>query len=732
MSKRAPLAPRTPRRPSRRRRRLELLATGGLGALVATFASTPPGWAQSFQATGSPAYDVISNQYTATVDAGTPGQTIIHVHQPKAVITWDTGSTGSGVYNFQPTGTTATFSGVNDVLTDFTVLNIINDGSSRAVQFNGTVNSVVYNDLSGQATGGNIWFFNPGGIILGPTASFNVGSLLLSTATPSDTSTSFADDYIQLGSQPGSQAAVQIMNGAQINASNYVAIVAPQVIQAGTITAGGSVAMVAAEGATMTIPIGGGLFAISVDSGTTATNAFSHTGSTGNSVSGDPTAPRRIEIVAVPRNVATTMLLSGSIGYDAATAATSDDGVVVLGGTGAGISDGAIVNPTASDATLTIGEGTNFLSGSTVIAGHVTASATTANTSFAGNALIDGMSDLTATVASGHSIASTGDLTLASYAFNSAGDQIGGNAIVTVGGSLTAAGTLSVSAAAIGHSGTGDPPGDGGNALGGTAVLTVNQGAGGDLGAQAAVIRVDASGTGGTGADAGGNGTGGSAALMLAGGKATASAGVVVTANGTGGDTQGSNTAGTGHGGVALISLWTNNSGVGSPTLSVPNGAVGVTANGIGGTADCVNCIDPSLGIVAGTGGAGGAGVGGTARLNIGVGTFTAATVGVSGGATGGDGALGAGFDINGTPLNGGPGDPRPAGLEHSTRRVGLSPSPPLPSTRAAPAGMAARAMSFPARLSAVQAARAASPMVAPPASMLIRAFSIRFLRAAR
>ena len=63
---------------------------------------------------------------------------------------------------------------------------IVPTDPTRAISLNGTVNST----LAGGATGGNIWFVSPGGIVVGATATFDVGGLLLTTlAVPSFTPT---------------------------------------------------------------------------------------------------------------------------------------------------------------------------------------------------------------------------------------------------------------------------------------------------------------------------------------------------------------------------------------------------------------------------------------------------------------------------------------------------------------------------------------------------------------
>ena len=79
----------------------------------------------------------------------------------------------------------------------------------------------------------------------------------------------------------GSHSAIQIQNGAQINAlqqNSYVALVAPRIEQGGKVRVNGSAAYVAGEQLSMTM--NQGLFDIQVDVGTTDANGVVHSGAT--------------------------------------------------------------------------------------------------------------------------------------------------------------------------------------------------------------------------------------------------------------------------------------------------------------------------------------------------------------------------------------------------------------------------------------------------------------------
>src|SRR3546814_3646101 len=79
------------------------------------------------------------------------------------------------------------------------------------------------------------------------------------------------------------------------------------------------------------IRINGGLFDINVLVGAAGGEAIVHGGSTGGPAHvQDDTDRNRIYMVAVPKNDAVTMLVSGQIGYDAAVAQVDPNGAVVL------------------------------------------------------------------------------------------------------------------------------------------------------------------------------------------------------------------------------------------------------------------------------------------------------------------------------------------------------------------------------------------------------------------
>jgi len=246
-----------------------------------------------------------------------------------ATINWSPNDTavGGGPINFLPTGNVATFTSTPGI-TDYTVLNrIVPNDPSRSILLDGSVVST----LEGTSTiGGNIWFYSPGGILIGSNAVFDVGGLLLTTADLPNGFGASGDNFSAFFSAPNSSSSIQVQPGAQINAHNsYVAIVAPRIEQNGTVNVDGSAAYVAAEQLTMTFDQG--LFDISVDLGTDDANGIVHTGTTtgtGNATSDDH---HSIYMVAVPKNNALTMLLNGGqVGFTDAIGATVENGQIVL------------------------------------------------------------------------------------------------------------------------------------------------------------------------------------------------------------------------------------------------------------------------------------------------------------------------------------------------------------------------------------------------------------------
>ncbi|HKT85526.1 MAG TPA: hypothetical protein VJQ77_05510 [Novosphingobium sp.] len=583
------------------RRRQTALCGASLSALILAIATPQPATAQSFQGTGT----VTSG--TASISTGA-GTTDVFVGSGEVIIDWRTTSAGSNVV-FQPAGTTSTFqdSGFSGP-TNYTVLNRIVpvDGSgaptSATVEFDGTVNSTLFGQV-----GGNVWFYSPNGVILGPTATFNVGGLVLTT-NPIDTTGGLygPSGQIRFAGPAGSLAPVTIQSGARINAlrnaqlpSNdvYVALVAPRIEQAGTVRSDGSIAYVAAEVADITI--NAGLFDITVTTGTTDPNGLVHTGTTGGSASASASDIKTIYMVAMGKNDGLTMLLNGGIGYDAAALATDDGSAVVLSaGHGLGFDAG---DPRTATASIAIGDA-QFSSVTTARATDTITVAPTDTTVFDRFATLDAVNRVELNALGGAQIIANDTLGVPSdilfppfgtrYSLDvSAGyAEQGGTIAINVdgGGALTAAGRLRLRAIGDG-SDTAALSLDG---IGGTIGIDLVSGS---IGADA--LEIDASGYGGDVASGtGGDGTGGSVSISSAGSLSATGLTIDATGNGGSGDIGGGGIGGAirlDAPGGTIIAPFMNLNASGSGGFALNQGGAGT-----GGTID----ITASAGGILGNG----------------------------------------------------------------------------------------------------------------------------------
>ena len=577
----------------------------------------------------------------------------VNVNGPQTIINWtptDNAATG-GAIDFLPAGNTLNFSGSGN----YTVLNRFVNGAggslSRQIALNGTVNSVD-SATSGQR-GGNIWFYNAGGILIGASGVINVGSLVLTTNDVITTGGLFGPSgEIRFRGGAGSTSAItvngSIDTGNAINpGSSYVALVAPRVVQAGTVRVDGSVAYVAAEQAD--IRINGGLFDINVSVGAEGGNAITHTGSTtGPAHQQGDTDQSRIYMVAIPKNVAVTMLVSGQVGYDAVTAQTDPNGAVRLSA-GYNITNGELnaAPATATAANITVND---TLFRSSVFArasGNFFAQAlqqvpppfsTSAPPPHIGRIFVQGdgtfIGDASARmdINAGQIAGATGDFTLQSGGIGGVG---GASQLYVNGGQLGVGGALTVSANGAADAVTG-------NAQGGTALFRQTGGA-----VSAGTLIVSADALGDVAAGTSGTGIGGTATIDLLGGTINAAA-IVASASGVGGVGQtgsdlnppdpvvGGN-GGFGQGGTAAINIG------GGATVNATT--INAAARGQGGDG---GAYEPFFFAAApGTPGNGGNGQGGNAAVNITGGTVNAADIIADASGVGGDG--GASFSSSST-----------------------------------------------------------------------------------
>jgi filamentous hemagglutinin family protein len=508
-----------------------LIGVAGLAIAAATLSQ--PAVAQSFKGTPS----IVTGGGSIST---APNNTTVNIDAPVNVINWrPDDTTGTGTILFQPSGTTALFRSAN--FQDFAVLNRIlpvdiNGASviTRPIRFDGTVNSQFGG--SGTTTAGSIWFYTPGGIILGASSAFNVGSLVLSTSDINPANVFVGNNgTINFTGTPNPASAITIQNGAQVNAlingSSYVALVAPRIVQNGTIQVDGSAALVGAEAVDITMDGPSGLFDITVSTGTSDANGVVHggTGTTSGPASGGAGDPQRIYMMAIPKNTAISMLVNGNVGYTPAATATVQNGEVILSA-GYDIVNGSMdlgehatpVN--AVPANITIGETSNASTSFTsrVIArasGDLLASPGAAVNglsflAFSGSAFLFG--DRSSVVEASNNteiIGVGGDLFVSS---RRAGQ--GGNAAVrALGGLIGVGGDLTVDASSLGFSGQTSgislSNSDGGNGRGGNASLSAVNGILRITGA----TQVSARGIGGYGTQSMGTGYGGTATVNLSG-----------------------------------------------------------------------------------------------------------------------------------------------------------------------------------------------------------------------
>ncbi|MGB3805380.1 MAG: hypothetical protein WA935_15215 [Sphingopyxis granuli] len=590
--------------------------------------------------------------------------TTVGVSGPQTIINWvpdDSAPTGGDIevlqqnhnWNFNGSG-------------DFVVLNRFVNGAggalSRRVALNGNINS-----LDGSAQSGSIWFYNAGGILIGTDAMINVGSLVLTT-NAIETGDGFFDPAtgaIRFRATPGSVATVTV-NG-RINAnhefnpgSSYVALVAPRIAQAGRVQANGSVAYVAAEAAD--IRINTGLFDINVITGTEGGDAITHTGiTTGPAHVDGSNYDSRIHMVAIAKNDAVTMLVSGQVGYQDATIVQTDpDGAVRLSA-GYNIVGGEIDASTANGpaANITVGD-VRFLSNTTAHAsgaflgqsqqqlpavpptGPVPERPGEIHVEGEGLFIGDASAALVVgTGGSGQSAGADGNLTIeSSGATGDASVTVRDGGSIFVGG-LPGGGTLAIRADGRTDQVTGINQG-------GTATFSQS-------GGRTEVGNLVISAVAEDGNTPGGTGRGGVARAELTGGELEAGDIAVVARGGGGFGTSGADfdsgipvgpagTGGTGSGGTATMRI---------DGADVQMGALLIDASGRGGSGGEFYAF-----VTGGDAGDGGDGIGGSASFDLVSGTISGGTLNVDAHGEGGSGGatydFSSGSDLTGAQGGGG------------------------------------------------------------------------------
>lgn len=637
--------------------RSQLLSASGLALATALVAAGPAIRAQSFQATPTATFGSV------TINTG-PTTTAITVSGPSAVINWtptDSAPTGGPII-FQTSGTTATFSNGVSGPADFAVLNrIIPTGSNRPIQFNGEVISQIQSAVAGPRPGGTVFFYSPGGILIGSSAIFNVGNLVLTT---SDLGFDAAGNFDTNGSyvfQPATVpgARISVAGGAQISASqdgSYLALVAPTIENNGRIEVNGSAALVAADAATITFSPSG-LFDIEVTSGSSSSGlAMLNTGTiTGPAASGINV--HRIYMVAVPKNDALTMAIGAgsSLGFDIAGAADVDGNAIILSAgrdvIGGNVQFGASPGGGTGSANIVGSDG--FVS--SALEAHATGGAQFGSQSpdgltFASDLFVRSTGGSAILFAEGSGFVNVaGNVQLRGDVFgtNPANPAVavGADLLALDGGTISIAGSAVLSASAVGGF-TLQPDTSGGDGIGGLARIEALNGSSISIGGDA-ILQAFGEGGGSQVGDAGGGSGFGGIARVTAGG---AQASLISIGGGLETDTSGYGATGTG----CVSCLSDGGRGIGGQTRIEANNASTITVEN---TMRLKSRGDGAGGRL----GPGGAGRGGTAgmlatsggNLRLGPVVVDVSAVGGASETLGGN-ASGGQVDISSTGANGG------------------------------------------------------------------------------
>jgi hypothetical protein len=497
--------------------------------------------------------------------------------------------------------------------------------SSRAISLNGTITSITTG--AAVSTTGSIYFYSPGGFVLGASSIINVGSLVLSASpilVSGGTFVNGANNTVVFNpANAGSSITTNV--GSQITATNsdsYVAMVAPKVVHGGSINVSGSAALVGAEAATINFSPNG-LFDIQVTAGTTDATGVSTSGTITGAASTGAADVHRAYLVAVPKNTALTMLIGAgsNLGFNVAGAANVVGNTVVLsagrdisggsiGAYSAGTTGGAVANLQVNDSNFTSAvnsESTGFSHYSAFAPMHFYSNV---------NAHADGEIWFSTQAAAG-TIDVDGSLSLSTERYGNSGQSINASTVnlynVNGGGRITVDGATTINTNAHGGwSGISGTPG--GNATAGNVNVDATYGGIVEL---LGGLTVNANGYAGGAFAAGVNGgigTGGNVNLYTIGDNShfTITGASSLSANGYGGSGNGGecfSCNGSGGDGVGgLVGIGPDNATTTGSVMTF-NGNVTGSANGYGGAA---------------AGGVAGKGTGGSAKLLSGnLGTVT-------------------------------------------------------------------------------------------------------------
>lgn len=409
--------------------RSRLLLGCGAGALAVALSLAPErAAAQAFQATP---VVVVGN---ATIDRTVPAQDLIQVNTPTAVIDWTPIEDASGnALTFLPAGSTARFFDA-PAQGGFAVLNrVLPSTNGNVVTMNGTVISSLQDAAGGFSPGGFVAFYSPTGFLIGSTAVFDVGSLMLTTLDP-DLAT--FDDFVSgtgalnLVGATGTTARITISPGASITGTpqnSFFIAAAAGLDVFGGVQVNGSHAYVAAEQANLTLT--NGLFDIVIPVGTSVANAMNINGNVGGPSSTGAGDNHLIYAVAQAAANPIQMLFGGNLGFAPAASAGIVNGEIILSANydvfgrsvnGGSVSDGTLARFTAraersaTSANLFVTDAT-ITSSTLAIGTHTTqVSAQTGPATVNGNLQVIARQNASLTASNAQTLLVTGDVLVAS------------------------------------------------------------------------------------------------------------------------------------------------------------------------------------------------------------------------------------------------------------------------------------------------------------------------------
>ncbi len=581
--------------------RRQLMVGCAAGATLTVAAMPDEARAQAFNATP------FTQDGSVTYNRSTPGTETVTVNTPTAIVGWNINppSQPGDPYVFLPGGATATFQNGSGTA-NFAVLNRIFGAGGAPVRFDGNVISRLTDAVTGVTTpGGTVIFQNTGGIIVGASAVFDVGSLVLTALNIAGEESGYGGGtFINSGGgldftgvpEPYDQA-IEIEAGAQINAlaeGSYVVLAAPRIIQGGNVYVNGNVGYIAGENASFTV--NGGLFDIVLQNGSDDNpTPIIHTGSTGGPASTGASDPHRIYMITAPftPSQAATMLLSGSIGFDEAVSASIENGEIILS---SGITTGFGGQPKYAEGNIEITGGTFTSDVFARASRNIIATSQDGDLSFSGGFAATANERVRLGAVNG-SVTVEGDFegsVLGALDFeNGYGggftpdfqpfgiDVTGGVMEITAenGQTVSFAGNVSLDASVIGEFEF-DGDLDAGDGIGGTVQVIATGGGSVEI---AGDLEMLATGTGASTdyvPDGGGIGQGGDANIIASDGTITVGGGLLIDVSGFGSRTNASS-AGFGAGGSGgIVSI---NSTGGGITVA---GASEINARGVGGAVE--------------------------------------------------------------------------------------------------------------------------------------------------